>query len=93
MGDSERVAMIQTRLERALAPVRLEIIDQSLEHAGHPGAARGGGHFQVTVISDRFRGLTPLERHRLVYAALADLMSREIHALSIQALTPDEPPG
>lgn len=93
MGDSDRVAVIRARLERALAPARLEIIDQSLMHAGHPGAARGGGHFQVTVISDRFRGLPPLKRHRLVYAALADLMAREIHALSIRALAPDEPPG
>lgn len=86
-----RVAMIRERLSQALAPLKLEITDESHKHVGHAGARGGGGHFNVLVISAHFAGKTLLERHRLVYQALGDAMQREIHALSIQALTPDEP--
>ena len=86
----DRVAAIRSRLEEALAPDRLEIRDDSVQHAGHPGAASGGGHFTVLIVADRFSGLSALERHRLVYASLGDLMPEEIHALSMQALTPEE---
>ncbi|MEO7773132.1 MAG: BolA family protein [Steroidobacteraceae bacterium] len=71
------------------APLRLEIRDDSAKHAGHAGA-REGGHFHVQIVSDRFRSHTLLERHRLVYTALADLLRGEIHALSIRAMTPEE---
>jgi BolA protein len=87
---SERVALIDERLRSALAPDSLEIIDDSAAHAGHAGA-REGGHFTVYITSTAFAGKTLVQRHRLVYAAVADLMSGEIHALSIaKARTPNE---
>ena len=84
-------AQLRSAIERALAPASLEIIDDSARHAGHPGA-RGGGHFRVTLVSEAFRGRTQLERHRLVYAAVAPLMSGAVHALNIIARTPEESP-
>ncbi len=57
---------------------------------GYIGARSGGGHFTVTLVSNRFAGLNPLQRHRLVYEALGNLMKTEIHALSVRALTPEE---
>ena len=80
---------IETRLHAALAPVALTIRDDSAQHAGHAGA-REGGHFHVTVVSDRFTGLQRLARHRLVYHCLSDLMQRGIHALAIDARAPGE---
>lgn len=85
-----RIEMIRTRLEQALSPDHLEIIDESHKHVGHPGAASGGGHFVVQVVSAAFAGKSPIQRHRLVYDAVDDMMPAEIHALSIQASTPDE---
>ena len=70
-----------------LAPTELAIRDDSAAHAGHAGA-REGGHYQVLIRSARFQGLGSLARHRLVYEALAPLMSRGIHALSIDARLP-----
>jgi len=86
----DRVAAIRSRLEQALVPARLEIRDDSAMHAGHAGAASGGGHFTVVIVADRFAGMSAIERHRLVYASLGDLMPKEIHALSMKALTPEE---
>ena len=87
---SESVMMqMRSALERVLAPSSLEIIDDSARHAGHPGA-RGGGHFRVTLVADAFRGRSQLERHRLVYAAVAPLMGGAVHALNIVARTPEE---
>lgn len=80
---------IRTALTRELVPQRLAIEDESARHEGHAGA-REGGHFRVSVVSERFRGLKQLERHRLVYAAVAPLMGRGIHALAIVARAPDE---
>jgi len=74
----------------ALDPVAIEIIDDSARHAGHAGARDGGGHFRLAIVSPRFAGCRTMERHRLVYDALGPLMKREIHALSIDAKTPDE---
>ena len=88
--SADRAARIRERLTKALQPVALEIIDESARHAGHAGAAGGGGHYIVQIVSAAFRGLSPLQRHRLVYDAVGDLMTTEIHALSIQARTPDE---
>ena len=68
----------------------VEIEDQSHLHAGHAGAASGGGHYDVIVISSAFNDLNTLGRHRLIYRAVDDLMKKEIHALSIQAFSPDE---
>ncbi|HRD64597.1 MAG TPA: BolA family protein [Candidatus Competibacter sp.] len=85
-----RVALLEERLRAALAPERLEIVDDSAAHAGHAGA-REGGHFTVRIVSAAFAGKTLIQRHRLVHAAVADLMRRDIHALSInKTQTPDE---
>jgi len=86
-----RVAQIEQRLRAGLAPLRLEIVDESAQHAGHAGAREsGGGHFAVTIVSAAFAGQSLLARHRLVYDALGEVLRREIHALSIRALSPDE---
>ncbi|RUQ29877.1 MAG: BolA family transcriptional regulator [Candidatus Competibacteraceae bacterium] len=84
-----RVALIEERLRAALTLESLDIIDESSAHAGHAGA-REGGHFTVHLVSSAFTGKTLIQRHRLVNAALADLMRQEIHALSIRARAPDE---
>lgn len=86
----ERVARIEQCLRDALGPCELLVQDQSAAHAGHPGAAGGKGHFSVRIVSDRFRGLSVLQRHRLVNQALASLWDSELHAMSISALTADE---
>ena len=88
----DRVAAIRSKLQQALTPERLEITDDSHLHAGHAGAASGAGHFSVHVTSSRFQGCSTLERHRLVYQAVNDMMPGEIHALSIRARTPEEEP-
>lgn len=72
-----------------LAPSRLEVIDDSALHAGHAGA-REGGHYRLLIVSQRFAGQTTLQRHRLIHAALGELMRSRIHALSIRSLTPEE---
>lgn len=86
----ERVELIRQRITQALEPVLLEITDDSHLHAGHAGAAGGGGHFSVKIVSDKFGNHKLIERHRMVYAAVSDMMPAEIHALSITALTPEE---
>lgn len=86
---AERVARIREALERRFAPLTLEVLDDSAAHAGHAGA-REGGHFRVTLVSEAFRGHSSIHRHRLVYAAVSELMSRDIHALNIIARTPEE---
>lgn len=88
---SNRVTLIEQRLCAALEPERLAIVDDSAAHAGHSGA-REGGHFTVHIVAAAFAGKTPIQRHRLVHAAVVDLMRREIHALSIRAWTPEEAP-
>jgi BolA protein len=85
----DRVELIRERIVQALNPARLEIIDDSHLHAGH-AAARGAGHYTVKIVSDRFSGQPLIERHRMVYRAVADLMPHQIHALSISAITPEE---
>ncbi len=82
--------MIRDRLNSALHPETLEITDESHLHAGHAGARSGGGHFAVTIVSREFAGRNAVQRHRLVYQAVADIMQSEIHALTISAFTPDE---
>ena len=86
----DRVAEIKERLEHELSPSHIEIIDESHLHAGHAGAASGAGHFNVIIISDKFTGQSAIQRHRMVYLAVNDLMPSEIHALSINAQTPEE---
>ena len=83
------IGELRAALTRELDPRALEIQDDSALHAGHAGA-REGGHFRVTLVSERFRGRAQLERHRLVYAAAGPLMGAGVHALSIVARTPEE---
>lgn len=93
MGESSnsqsRSARIEARLRERLAATRVEVIDESHLHRGHAGAASGGGHFRVVVVSPRFSGRDRIADQRLVYGALADMMGSEIHALSVRALLPD----
>lgn len=84
MSDA-RVAEIERLLKEAFSPSRLLVKDQSHLHAGHAGARDGRGHFDVTIVADAFAGKRPLERHRMIYAALGDLMETDIHALRINA--------
>ena len=86
----ERVALIEERLRRALEPQALQINDDSAAHAGHAGVREGGSHFSVSIVSRHFTGKSLLQRHRLVYGALQDLLPGEIHALSIKTFSPEE---
>ncbi len=79
-----RIDKIRAALQ-VLQPSLLEIEDESHRHAGHAGAASGHGHFRVKIISTVFNGLTPIARHRKIYAALGELMQTDIHALAIEA--------
>ena len=81
---------MRTLLTEALAPQSLDVQDDSHKHAGHAGARGGQGHFSVDIVSAAFAGRLPLARHRLVYAALDEMMTADIHALSIRARSPDE---
>lgn len=74
----------------ALEPLQLDIRDDSAKHAGHAGSRAGGGHFAMTIVSPQFAGKPTMARHRMVYDALGALMQRQIHALSIDAKTPEE---
>lgn len=82
--------MLRERISAALQPLSLEIDDESHLHAGHPGARSGRGHFRVKIVASQFENLRQLQRHRLVYEAVGDLMESDVHALSIHALAPDE---
>jgi len=73
-----------------LQPQSLELLDESGLHAGHPGARAGGSHFRLAIVSPLFQGKDTQSRHRMIYAALGPLMHREIHALAIRALAPNE---
>ena len=89
MSDS-RMEQMRARFEAALAPVELTLEDDSAMHAGHAGAASGGGHYNLRIVSLQFEGLKLVTRHRLVYDSVHDMMHKEIHALAITALAPSE---
>jgi len=90
LSADTRLERIRSALQAALEPVELAVGDDSALHAGHAGAASGGGHYSVKIVSTRFEGLRLVMRHRLVYDAVHDMMRAEIHALAITALTPSE---
>jgi BolA protein len=90
MDNSQRIQQIKQRLIEGLDAESVDVIDESHMHAGHAGAKTGMGHFNVTIIADAFAGKSLIERHRLVYNALGDMMQTDIHALSIKAYTPEE---
>ncbi|MEI8305162.1 MAG: BolA family protein [Burkholderiales bacterium] len=81
---------IRARLAAALPDARIELTDESHLHAGHAGASGGAGHFRVRVVSAAFTGLRTVARHRLVYDSVRDWMPHRIHALAIEARSPDE---
>lgn len=81
-------AEIRKRLEK-LSPTSLNLEDESAQHAGHVGAS-SGGHYRLTIVSSRFEGLNAVARHRLIYETLGELMQKGIHALAINAYTPEE---
>ncbi len=86
----ETIDLIRHNLTTTLKPSLLEIIDNSAAHAGHAGAQKGGGHYNVTIVSTEFEKKTLVQRHQLIYTALGDMMKEQIHALGINALTPTE---
>ncbi|UIF87459.1 BolA family transcriptional regulator [Cupriavidus sp. UYPR2.512] len=83
-------ATIEAMLREALAPSHLAVRDDSALHAGHAGAASGGGHYDVTIVSERFTGHSRVARHRMVYDALRGLFPSQIHALAVTAFTDQE---
>lgn len=93
MTTTGTIGEIESRLRAGLVPTDLTLVDESAMHAGHAGAASGGGHYRLRIVSPRFAGLARIARHRLVYDSLSDLMQNAIHALAIEALTPDEAIG
>lgn len=88
VGDKATRAQRIREALAGLAPLAMELTDESHHHIGHEGARDGRGHFAVRIVSEAFRGIAPLARHRLVYAALGDLMQTDIHALRISAEVP-----
>lgn len=85
-----RIDRMRERLTTSLQPQMLDIEDESHLHVGHAGARDGRGHFRVVIVAEAFAGLTRVQRHQKIYAALGDLMQTDIHALAVQALTPAE---
>jgi BolA protein len=88
--NQERIVLFEQDLHKTFALKHLMIEDESHLHAGHAGAASGGGHFKLTIVTPEFKGLTLVARHRAVYAALNQHIPAEIHALTISAMTPEE---
>jgi BolA protein len=88
--NQQRIADFDTDLRKAFHIQSLKIDDESHLHAGHAGAASGGGHFRLEIVAPEFKGLNLVARHRAVYSALKRHIPKEIHALTICALAPDE---
>ena len=89
--NANRIERLESRIRERLAPSMLELRDDSALHAGHAGARGGHGHFTVAMVSPAFAGLAQIQRHRLVYDAVGDMMQTDIHALTIFARSPGEP--
>lgn len=88
--NQQRIAAFDQDLRKAFQVQSLVIDDESHLHAGHAGAASGGGHFRLEIVAPEFKGLNLVARHRAVYAALNRHIPKEIHALTIIALAPEE---
>jgi BolA protein len=94
MNHATREARLRQRLIDAFRPLQLDIADESHLHAGHAGAAGGGGHYRIRIVAEAFRGKPAVARHRMIYAVLGELLQSEIHALAIDASPPaDVPPN
>ena len=87
--SNDRVERIRSLLEAAFSPLELEITDDSHLHEGHAGAKSGKGHFSVKLVSTSFSGTRTIDRHRMVFEALGDMMHTDIHALSVSASPPE----
>lgn len=84
-------AAIERKLTQGLAPVRLDVIDDSGRHVGHAGHKPGGEtHFRIEIVAEAFAGKSRVERHRLVNALLAEELAGPVHALQLATLTPAE---
>lgn len=90
MNPKQRKAEITQRLKNAFEPESLGVEDESYKHVGHEGARDGRGHYRVLIISSHFEKKSMVERHRMIYRALEDMMRLDIHALAIDAWSPDE---
>lgn len=90
MTDHTLEQTIRDRLAEALVASEISLVDRSHQHRRHAAARAGGRHFDLRIVSERFRDLRALARHRLVYDALRDLMPMPLHALKIEALTPEQ---
>jgi BolA protein len=88
--SAARLSAIRERLQKALSPLELEIVDESHKHAGHAGARDGRGHFRLRIVAAAFSGQPLIRRHQLVYAALTELMQSDIHALAMETRAPEE---
>ena len=87
MNTQDRVRRIEALLRENLGATDVQVVDESHKHRGHAGAAGGGGHFRVSIASPRFAGLSFVQSQRLVYQALGDMMTHDIHALTITTRT------
>lgn len=90
MNAAERTARIMRTLHEVFRPQSVTLDDESHLHRGHAGTASGKGHFRLRIVADAFAGKNPVARHRMIYSALSGLLETDIHALSIEALSPDE---
>jgi BolA protein len=88
VSDPSREQRLREKMVARFAPVQLVIEDESHLHAGHAGAAGGQSHYRVRIVAEAFRGIPAVARHRLVYAAVDDMLKSDIHALAIEALAP-----
>jgi BolA family transcriptional regulator, general stress-responsive regulator len=88
--NQERITLFKADLNAAFKANSIQIEDESHLHAGHAGAATGGGHFKLTIVAPEFEGMSKVARHRAIYAALNTHFPKEIHALTILAFTPSE---
>lgn len=90
MNPKVRKAEIIKRLSEAFEPETLGVEDESHLHAGHEGAKDGRSHFRVLIIADAFTGKNLIDRHRMIYRVLDEMMRIDIHALAIDAWAPEE---
>lgn len=87
---NDRLEKIRARLDATFSPAQCQLTDESALHAGHAGAASGGGHYRLHLVSAVFEGKNRINRHRLVYDCLRDMMDKDLHAIAITALAPSE---
>lgn len=90
MDTEQRLLAIRQRIEEALQPEDVSVVDEGHLHIGHEGAKDGRGHFRVMVVAEAFEGLSMIQRHRAIYEAMGDLMTTDIHALAIDAYSSNE---